>query len=122
MGLFGDIFKAKTNWKLTELQAVLMNMTAMGLIDGELDQDEINIIAALLPKLRGYAEANSNWETFIAGAEKMTPQEAFNILSEMHTDKKKIVVGLLWGVAQADGNVDDLEAEYINLFRTALKV
>ena len=122
MGLFGDIFKAKTNWKLTELQAVLMNMTAMGLTDGELDQDEINIIAALLPKLRGSAEAISNWETFIAGAEKMTPQEAFNILSEMHTDKKKIVVGLLWGVAQADGNVDDLEAEYINLFRTALKV
>ena len=122
MGLFGDIFKAKTNWKLIELQAVLMNMTAMGLIDGELDQDEINIIAALLPKLRGSAEAISNWETFMAGAEKMTPQEAFNILSEMHTNKKEIVVGLLWGVAQADGNVDDLEAEYINLFRTALKV
>ena len=109
MGLFGDLFKA-SDWSLTELHAIFQTMTAMGLIDGELDKDEKNIALEMLTRLPG--SESTNWEEFAEGALKMTPEEAFNALRGMHSNKRDVAVAMLYGVAQADGNVDDKEAQF----------
>ena len=109
MGLFGDLFKA-SDWSLTELHAIFQTMTAMGLMDGELDEDEKNIAFEMLTRLPG--SESTNWEEFAEGALKMTPQEAFNALRGMHSKKRDVAVAMLYGIAQADGNVDDNEAQF----------
>lgn len=109
MGLFGDLFKA-SDWSLTELHAIFQTMTAMGLIDGELDKDEKNIALEMLTRLPG--SESTNWEEFAEGALQMTPEEAFNALRGMRSNKRDVAVAMLYGVAQADGNVDDNEAQF----------
>tara|TARA_B100000767_G_C19749519_1_gene530092 strand:- start:1599 stop:1970 length:372 start_codon:yes stop_codon:yes gene_type:complete len=109
MGLFGDLFKA-SDWSLTELHAIFQTMTAMGLIDGELDKDEKNIALEMLTRLPG--SESTNWEEFAGGALQMTPEEAFNALRGMRSNKRDVAVAMLYGVAQADGNVDDNEAQF----------
>ena len=109
MGLFGDLFKA-SDWSLTELHAIFQTMTAMGLMDGELDKDEKNIALEMLTRLPG--SESTNWEEFAEGALQMTPEEAFNALRGMRSNKRDVAVAMLYGVAQADGDVDDNEAQF----------
>ena len=119
MGLFGDLFKA-SDWSITELQAIFQTMTAMGLMDGELDEDEKNIAFEMLTRLPG--SESTNWEEFAEGALKMTPEEAFNALRGMRSNKRDVAVAMLYGIAQADGNVDDKEAQFFINVAKALNV
>ena len=111
MGLFGDIFKANSDWTFTEMQAIFVVMGAMGMIDGELDKDEAMISGEMLTRLPGSGSI-SNWKDFAEGAMKMGPEVAFSTLKGMHSKKRAVAVAMLYGVAQADGNVDDKEAAF----------
>lgn len=111
MGLFGDIFKANSDWNITELQAIFVTMGAMGLMDGEFDKDEAMISGEMLSRLPGSGSI-SNLKDFADGAVKMRPEVAFNTLKGMHSKKREVAVAMLYGVAQADGNVDDREAAF----------
>ena len=119
MGLFGDLFKA-SDWSITELQAIFATMTAMGLMDGELDQEEKIIAGEMLVRLPG-AEVD-NWEDFGKQALKMPPEETFDILRNMRSNKRKVAVAMLYGVAQADGNVDNEELKFFMNVAKALNV
>ncbi len=109
MGLFGDLFKA-SDWNTTELQAIFSVMTAMGLMDGELDQDEKNIVGEMLTRLPG--SESVNWEEFAKEAFKMQAEQAYSTLKAMRSNKREIAVAMLSGVAQADGNIDDKEVQF----------
>jgi len=109
MGLFGDLFKA-SDWSITELQAIFNAMTAMGAIDGKLDEDEKIIAGEMLTKLPG--SKSINLEEFGEGALKMTPQETFSTLKGMSSNKRKVAVAMLYVIAKVDGNVDDKEAQF----------
>ena len=109
MGLFGDLFKA-SDWSITELQAIFQAMTAMGAMDGKLDEDEKIIAGEMLTKLRG--SKSINLEEFGEGALKMTPQETFSTLKGMSSNKRKVAVAMLYVIAKVDGNVDDKEAQF----------
>jgi tellurite resistance protein len=109
MGLFGDLFKA-SDWSITELQAIFQAMTAMGAMDGKLDEDEKIIAGEMLTKLPG--SKSINLEEFGEGALKMTPQETFSTLKGMSSNKRKVAVAMLYVIAKVDGNVDDKEAQF----------
>ena len=109
MGLFGDLFKA-SDWSITELQAIFQTMTAMGAMDGKLDEDEKIIAGEMLTKLPG--SKSINLEEFGEGALKMTPQETFSTLKGMSSNKRKVAVAMLYVIAKVDGNVDDKEAQF----------
>ncbi|MEE2954253.1 MAG: TerB family tellurite resistance protein [Bacteroidota bacterium] len=121
MGLFGDIFKANSDWTFTELQAIFVTMAAMGCVDGELDKDEAMISGEMLIRLPGSGSI-SNWKDFAEGAMKMKPEVAFSTLKGMHSKKREVAVTMLYGVAQADGNVDDKEAQFFMNVANALNV
>ena len=121
MGLFGDIFKANSDWTFTEMQAIFVVMGAMGMMDGELDKDEAMISGEMLTRLPGSGSI-SNWEDFAEGALKMNPEVAFSTLKAMHSNKRAVAVAMLYGVAQADGNVDDKEAQFFINVANALNV
>ena len=109
MGLFGDLFKA-SDCSITELQAIFQAMTAMGAMDGKLDEDEKIIAGEMLTKLPG--SKSINLEEFGEGALKMTPQETFSTLKGMSSNKRKVAVAMLYVIAKVDGNVDDKEAQF----------
>lgn len=109
MGLFGDLFKA-SDWSVTELHAIFSVMSAMGLMDGEIDQDEKNIVGEMLTRLPG--SESVNWEEFAKEAFNMPAEQAYSTLKAMRSNKREVAVAMLYGVAQADGNVDDKEAQF----------
>ena len=119
MGLFGDLFKA-SDWSMTELHAIFNVMTAMGLMDGELDQDEKNIVGEMLTRLPG--SESVDWEEFGKQALKMPAEQAYSILKAMRSNKREVAVAMLYGVAQADGDIDDKEAQFFINVANALKV
>ena len=85
-----------------------------------LDEDEKNITGEMLTRLPG--SESVNWKEFAEGALKMSPEEAFNTLKGMHNKKREVAVAMLYGVAQADGNVDDKEAQFFMNVANALNV
>ncbi len=109
MGIFGDLFKAK-DWSIKEMYAILSVMTAMGAIDGKIDEDEKKIATEMLTRLPG--SESVDWDTFAKNAAIMDAQEAYSTLKNMRKNKRDVAIAMLYGVAQADGNVDDKEYEF----------
>ena len=123
MGIFGKIFNA-TDWSYKELQAIYRSMTAMGMMDGELDNEEITVTIDMLRELPGSESISSftSLKGFIVEANKMGPELAFSTLQGMHSKKRKKAVEMLYDVAVADGNVDDKEKEFFLHVGSALNV
>ena len=119
MGIFGDLFKA-TDWSIKELQAIFIVMTAMGIADGEIDEDEKKIITEMLTRLPG--SESIHWDQFATNALKMSSAQCYSTLKAMRKNKRDVAVAMLYGVAQADGNLDEKEAQFFVKVAEALDI
>lgn len=119
MGIFGDLFKA-TDWSKKELQSIFIVMTAMGIADGEIDEDEKRIITEMLVRLPG--SESINWNQFATDALKIPTEECYSTLRDMRKNKREVAVAMLAGVAGIDGNVDNKEAEFFVKVADFLKI
>ena len=92
MGIFGDLFKA-TDWSKKELQSIFIVMTAMGIADGEIDEDEKRIITEMLVRLPG--SESINWNQFATDALKIPTEECYSTLRDMRKNKREVAVAML---------------------------
>ena len=97
MGFFNDLFKDNTNWSESELKALYFCLTAMGLADGNLDEDEKQVIFNAMVNLPGAQDSRtqSEWEVFFNDANTTSPSQHLNILKSMHAKKKNTALGVL---------------------------
>ena len=120
MGILSDLFKSSKNWTVVELQCIMQMMAAMGQADGEFDEQEklaaINIINGLP------GASVRDWEHFMSETAKMSPEMCFDILKNMHSKKQRLALACVGFIAQADGEIDDVENEFFGDIATALGI
>ncbi|MEE2699795.1 MAG: TerB family tellurite resistance protein [Bacteroidota bacterium] len=110
MGL-SDLFKEKHNWNLDELKAINALMSAQAQIDGNMDQNEIDLMFNVVSRLPG--EKPSDWKEFCQSSMSTRPEDHFKVLKNMHTHKRKVLIASLALLAEADDNVDEDEIKFL---------
>ena len=105
-----------------ELKALYFCLTAMGLADGNLDEDEKQVIFNAMVNLPGAQDSRtqSEWEVFFNDANTTSPSQHLNILKSMHAKKKNTALGALGVLALADGEMDDTELQMWGGIKAAL--
>jgi len=120
MGFFGDLFKEKVNWSEKELKALYMCMSSMAAVDGNADENEIELVGAVIGNLPG--SKSFNWLDFATSATEIKVEVHLATLKAMHNKKKKIVLGVLITLALVDGELDDKELQLWNSMKSVLNV
>ena len=120
MEFFGNLFKEKVNWSEEELKALFMYMSAMAAIDGNIDENEIKLIDAVIENLPG--SKSVNWQNFMTSAKEINADVHLATLKAMHKKKKKLVLGALATLAIVDGELDDKELKLLNGMKSVLNV
>ena len=121
MGFFSDLFKSKHDWPYDELGALASVLTAMSLADGELDEREKELVTSAIQKLDNSQSVQSG-EDFAEAILSTPPETCFKVLNNMHTLKKKVVIGLLGLQAVADGEIHEHEDYFFKRMQQILKV
>ena len=104
--------------------SLLILSAAVMKADGKILKSELTYVKEFFNKQFGFAKTTEFMKILKGVLEQdinlkdICGQIRFNMQHPMRLQ----MLHFLFGIAKADGNVDDLEAEYINLFRTALKV
>jgi len=109
MTFISDLFKEKVNWNERELSALLSVLTYQAAIDGNIDDSEADLIKHAMANLPG--KKPSDWEAFMKMTSTKGAKEQFEILQNMHKDKRALVVASLVLVSAADGHIDEDEEE-----------
>ena len=120
MGFFADLFKDKTNWSLSELQALWATTSGMAGIDGEVHDKENELITNYMNNLP--KASTIDWENFCESAIKTDLNGHLNTLKGMHKEKKKLALACLMMVADADGKLDPKELVAIENLKRILSV
>ena len=120
MGLFGDLFKEKIDWSEDELKAVWVALCAMAMTDGNFDDNEDQMITNAMSNLPGYKI--TNFDDFITSANTYKPERVNMILRNMHKEKRKLVVGMLYSLAGSDGDFHDNEQKFFLALATGLGI
>lgn len=120
MGFFADLFKDKTNWNLSELQALWATTSGMAAIDGDVHEKENELITNYMNNLPKASVID--WDTFCEGAMKVDVHAHLDTLKVMHKEKKKLALACLMLVADADGKLDPKELMAIENLKKILQV
>ena len=120
MGFFADLFKDKTNWSLSELQALWAATSGMAGIDGDVHEKENELIENYMNNLPKASVID--WNTFCEGAMKVDIHGHLDTLKGMHKEKKKLALACLMLVADADGKLDPKELMAIENLKKILQV
>ena len=120
MGLFGDLFKEKIDWSEDELKALWIALSAMAQADGNIDENEEQMITNAMSILPGYKI--TNFDDFINSTNTYKPNRVNTILRNMHKDKRKMVVGLLYTLADSDGDFHENEQKFFNVLTMRLGI
>ena len=120
MGFFADLFKDKTNWSYSELQALWATTYGMAGIDGDVHEKEEDLITNYMNNLP--KDNITDWKTFCETAVKIKPETHFATLRGMHSDKKKLALACLYLIADADGKLDPKEQVALNNLQRILDV
>ena len=120
MGFFTDLFKEKTNWSYSELQALWATTYGMAGIDGDVHEKEEELITNYMNNLP--KDNITDWKTFCDSALKISIHTHFDTLKAMHSDKKKLALACLYLIADADGKLDPKEQQALTNLQTILDV
>ena len=120
MGFIGDLFKEKVNWSEEELKALYMSMSSMAAIDGNVDENEIELISGAIANLPG--SKSFNWQNFATSALEIKAEVHLATLKAMHKEKKKAVLAILIALSLVDGELDDKELQLLNGMKYVLNV
>jgi len=120
MGFFADLFKDKTNWSLSELQALWATTSGMAAVDGDVHEKENELITNYMNNLP--KASTINWKTFVDGAMKVDLEGHLSTLKGMHKEKKKLALACLYLIADADGKLDPKEQVALNNLQSILDV
>ena len=107
MGFFADLFKEKTKWSYSELQALWATTAGMAGIDGDFHEKEDELITNYMNNLP--KDSITDWDTFCNDAVKIDVQTHFATLKGMHEEKRQLALACLYLVADADGKLDPKE-------------
>jgi len=112
MGIFKDLTKEPRNWTQDELGAMWWVVTLQATVDGSADKEEGQALGEILASLPGEKPENiEDWCNKMLS--EVEPEVHLNNLSNMHSDKKKILLATMLLVAEADGVIDEKETEFI---------
>ena len=120
MGFFSDLFKSEKNWSYDELAALSAVLIAMSAADGEIDEEEKKVVTNALINLDD--GKIKDWGQFADYSLSIRPEKNVQVLKNMHSTKRKIVVGLLAAVGLADGEEHASETELFQGLRRHLEV
>ena len=120
MGIFGDLFKEKVDWSENELKALWVALGAMAQADGNVDETEQQMIINAMSNLPGYKI--TNFDDFVNSANGYNPKQVTNILKDMHKEKRKMVVAMLYALGASDGNFDDTEKQFFAALSMGLDI
>ena len=120
MGFFSDLFKEKTKWSYSELQALWATTYGLASVDGNVDENEQALIENYMNKLPSLNVVD--WTDFIDKALEIPMNDHLETLKSMHKDKKKLALACLMMIAVADDKVDEKEQEAINNLKLILGV
>lgn len=120
MGFIGDLFKEKVNWSEEELKALYVSMSSMAAIDGNVDENEIELISGAIENLPG--SKSFNWQNFATSATEIKAEVHLATLKSMHKKKKIVVLALLGALSLVDGELDDEELQLWNSMKSVLNV
>jgi len=116
MGFFSDLFKSEKNWSYKELAALSASLITMSAADGVIDDTEQKMVTDALMALDD--GKIKDWKQFADETTLVPAEKHLQVLKNMHTTKKKLVVGLLACVELADGDVHPMEHEFfLNMAR-----
>lgn len=110
MGFFSDLFKSEKNWSYNELAALSAVLLTMSAADGVVDETEKEMLTNVLMTLDD--GKIKDWKQFADATTKIPAIEHLNVLKNMHSKKRKVVIGLLAGLSLADGEVHQTEHEF----------
>lgn len=120
MGFIGDLFKEKVKWSEEELKAMYMSMNSMAAIDGNVDENEKELISIAIANLPG--SKSFNWENFATSAFEIKAEVHLATLAAMHKQKKEAVLAILTALSLVDGELDHNELQLLNSMKSVLNV
>jgi len=115
--------KNADKWNKKELMALYFYLTTMGYMDGDLVQDEKDVILALISS-KGDDKHTADvqtWSSFIDTANQVTPEDHLQILKLMSEEKKLQAMDCLNTVAYSDGILDEKEKKLYRYMKGALE-
>ena len=115
-----DLFKEKVDWSEDELKALWVALGAMAHVDGNCDEKEQTMIMNAMAHLPGYKI--TNFDNFVSSANTYSPAKVREVLKDMHKDKRKMVVGMLYAIGASDGNFDDKEKELLAVLSVGIDI
>ena len=92
----------------------------MAQADGNVDENEQQMIMNAMSNLPGYKI--TNFDDFVNSANGYNPKQITNILRDMHKDKRKMVVAMLYALGASDGNFDDNEKQFFAALSMGLDI
>ena len=92
-----------------QMMAVLSVSHAMVLMDGKIDDKELDVV---INHLASFGVPVDDWKPLIAAGDNMEPAYAMGIIASMNYEQKKYVASLLGVIIIADNDINDKEVSF----------